>query len=50
VTLAEHREIFRALEAHDARAARRAMETHLEAVVEELGRFSVEHAEVFMQG
>ncbi|WP_247654762.1 GntR family transcriptional regulator [Microvirga yunnanensis] len=49
VTLAEHWEIFRALEAHDAPAARRAMEAHLEAVVEELGRFSVEHAEVFVE-
>jgi len=47
VTLAEHREIFRALEAHDAQAARRAMEAHLAAVVEELARFSVEHADVF---
>lgn len=50
VTLAEHREIFRALETHDGPAARRAMEAHLEAVMEELGRFSVEHAEVFVQG
>lgn len=49
VTLAEHWEIFRAIEAHDAHAARRAMETHLEAVVEELARFSAEHAEVFVQ-
>ncbi|WP_262028993.1 GntR family transcriptional regulator [Microvirga sp. Mcv34] len=49
VTLAEHRELFRALEVHDAPAARRAMEAHLEAVVEELERFSVEHAEVFVQ-
>ncbi|MBA1154555.1 GntR family transcriptional regulator [Microvirga mediterraneensis] len=49
VTLAEHRELFRALETHDAAAARQAMEAHLEAVVEELERFSVEHAEVFVQ-
>lgn len=49
VTLAEHREIFRALEAHDAPAARRAMAAHLEAVVDELARFSVEHADVFVQ-
>jgi DNA-binding GntR family transcriptional regulator len=49
VTLAEHWEIFRALETHDAPAARRAMEAHLDAVVEELERFSVEHAEVFVQ-
>lgn len=48
VTLAEHREIFRALEARDAQAARRAVTAHLEAVMEELGRFSVEHAEVFV--
>jgi DNA-binding FadR family transcriptional regulator len=50
ITLAEHWEIFRALEGHDAHAARRAMEAHLEAVLEELARFSVEHAEVFVQG
>jgi DNA-binding GntR family transcriptional regulator len=49
VTLAEHWEIFRALEARDAPAARRAMETHLEAVVEELERFSAEHADAFVQ-
>jgi GntR family transcriptional regulator, rspAB operon transcriptional repressor len=49
ITLEEHWEIFRALETHDAAAARRAMEAHLEAVVEELERFSVEHAEVFVQ-
>jgi len=49
VTLAEHRELFRALEARDASAARRAMEAHLEAVVDELERFSVEHADVFVQ-
>ncbi|MGO4525856.1 GntR family transcriptional regulator [Microvirga sp. 2MCAF35] len=49
VTLAEHRELFRALETHNAPEARRAMEAHLEAVVDELERFSVEHAEVFVQ-
>jgi DNA-binding GntR family transcriptional regulator len=48
VTLAEHWTIFRALEAHDARAARQAMETHLDAVMEELGRFSVENADAFV--
>jgi DNA-binding GntR family transcriptional regulator len=48
VTLAEHWDIFHALEAHDAQAARRAMEAHLEAVMEELGRFSVEHADAFV--
>src|SRR3712207_2873709 len=42
VTLAEHRTVFRAIEAHDASAARRAMEAHLEAVMDELGRFSVD--------
>jgi DNA-binding FadR family transcriptional regulator len=49
ITLEEHWAIFRALDTHDAAAARRAMEAHLEAVVEELERFSVEHAEVFVQ-
>jgi DNA-binding GntR family transcriptional regulator len=48
VTLAEHRDLLRALEAHDIPAARRAMEAHLEAVMEELERFSAEHPEVFM--
>jgi DNA-binding GntR family transcriptional regulator len=48
VTLAEHQDIFRAIEAHDARAARKAMEAHLGAVMEELGRFSTEHADVFV--
>jgi DNA-binding GntR family transcriptional regulator len=47
LTLAEHRDLLRALEAHDAAAARRAMEAHLEAVMEELERFSAEHTEVF---
>ena len=35
-TLIEHREVLHALEARDAEAARRAMKTHLEAVMEEL--------------
>jgi DNA-binding GntR family transcriptional regulator len=48
VTLAEHRDLLRAIEAHDIPAARRAMEAHLEAVMEELERFSAEHPEVFM--
>lgn len=47
VTLAEHRDLLRTFEAHDADAARRAMEVHLEAVMEELERFSAEHPEVF---
>jgi len=46
-TLAEHRELLKALEAHDAVAARRAMEAHLEAVMQELERFSADHPEVF---
>jgi DNA-binding GntR family transcriptional regulator len=48
VTLAEHRELLKALEAHNTEAARYAMEIHLEAVMEELERFSIEHPEVFM--
>src|SRR5215207_10091725 len=45
VTLAEHWNIFQALEVHDAHAARHAMEAHLEAVMEELRRFSAEHSD-----
>ncbi len=48
VTLAEHWTLFRALEAHDAKAARQAMEAHLNAVMEELGRFSIENADAFV--
>ncbi len=48
VTLAEHREIFHALETRDPQAAHRAMAAHLQAVMEELGRFSAEHADVFV--
>jgi DNA-binding GntR family transcriptional regulator len=48
VTLAEHWNIFQALEAHNAHAARHAMEAHLEAVMEELRRFSAEHSDVFV--
>lgn len=48
VTLAEHWNIFQALEAHDARAARRAMEAHLEAVMGELERFSAERSDSFV--
>lgn len=48
VTLAEHRALLRAFEAHDASAARHAMEGHLDAVMEELERFSAENPEVFL--
>jgi DNA-binding GntR family transcriptional regulator len=47
LTLAEHQDLLKAVEAHDAAIARRAMETHLEAVMEELEHFSAEHPEVF---
>jgi len=47
VTLAEHRRLLAALEARDTRAAQRAMEAHLDAVMEELERFSADHPEVF---
>jgi len=47
VTLAEHRELLKSLEARDAVAARRAMEAHLEAVMDELEHFSADHPEVF---
>jgi DNA-binding GntR family transcriptional regulator len=48
VTLSEHRQIFHALEARNPRAAYKAMAAHLEAVMEELGRFSAEHSDVFL--
>ena len=48
VTLAEHREIFHAIETRNPEAAHRAMAAHLEEVMEELGRFSIEHADVFV--
>jgi GntR family transcriptional regulator, rspAB operon transcriptional repressor len=48
VTLAEHRQIFHALETRNPQAAHRAMAAHLQAVMEELGRFSAEHADVFV--
>jgi len=48
VTLAEHRTLLQAFETHDAEAARRAMESHLDAVMEELERFSAENPEVFL--
>ncbi len=46
-TLIEHREVLHALEARDAEAARRAMKTHLEAVMEELERVSGQNPEIF---
>jgi len=48
VTLAEHRALFDAIAARDPAAARRAMEAHLDAVLEELERFSAANAEVFV--
>ncbi len=46
-TLMEHWEVLHALEARDAEAARRAMKTHLEAVMEELERVSGQSPEIF---
>jgi GntR family transcriptional regulator, rspAB operon transcriptional repressor len=46
-TLIEHREVLHALEACDAEAARRAMKTHLEAVMEELERVSGQNPKIF---
>lgn len=48
VTLAEHQTLLAALEARDPRAARGAMESHLEAVLEELERFSTEYPDAFV--
>lgn len=48
VTLAEHRVILNAIESHDAVRARAAMEIHLDAVVDELERFSAKHPDVFV--
>jgi GntR family transcriptional regulator, rspAB operon transcriptional repressor len=47
VTLAEHRGLVAAIEMRDPDAARRAMEAHLDAVMEEMERFSIKHPEVF---
>lgn len=47
VTLAEHKDLLKAVEARDAQAARRSMEAHLEAVMAELDHFSLDHPEVF---
>jgi DNA-binding GntR family transcriptional regulator len=49
-SLMEHREVLHALEARDAEAARRAMKTHLEAVMEELERVSGQNPEIFTPG
>jgi GntR family transcriptional regulator, rspAB operon transcriptional repressor len=46
-TLIEHREVLHALEVRDAEAARRAMKTHLEAVMEELERVSGQNSKIF---
>jgi DNA-binding GntR family transcriptional regulator len=48
LTLAEHRVLLDAIETRDAGVARRAMETHLDAVMDELERFSAKHPEVFV--
>jgi len=47
VTLDEHRALVAAIEGRDSAAARRAMEAHLDGVLEELERFSEAHPEVF---
>lgn len=47
VTLAEHRTLLAAIRARDPQAARHAMEDHLDAVMEELRRFSAAHPDVF---
>lgn len=49
VTLAEHRHLLEAVASGDAQAARRSMESHLEAVMEELDHFSAAHPEVFAE-
>jgi DNA-binding GntR family transcriptional regulator len=49
VTLAEHKALLVAIEARDGTAARRAMESHLDAVMDELERFSAKHPEVFVE-
>jgi DNA-binding GntR family transcriptional regulator len=48
VTLEEHRALVKAVAARDPEGARRAMETHLDAVMTELERFSAKHPEVFV--
>jgi DNA-binding GntR family transcriptional regulator len=49
VTLSEHHGLVAAIEAHDPEAARRAMEAHLDAVMDEMERFSAKHPEVFAE-
>jgi DNA-binding GntR family transcriptional regulator len=48
LTLDEHHRIYQAVEARDPERARRAMEAHLDAVSEELDRFSVERPDAFV--
>jgi DNA-binding GntR family transcriptional regulator len=47
VTLAEHRDLLKALGAHDGAAARQAMETHLGGILEELEHFGAARPDVF---
>lgn len=47
LTLAEHKAIVAALEAHDGEAAARAMHGHLDAVMAELETFARERPELF---
>ncbi|MCB5175135.1 GntR family transcriptional regulator [Microvirga lenta] len=47
VTLFEHQKLLEAIESRNPRAARRAMESHLDGVMEELERFSAANPEVF---
>jgi len=49
VTLEEHRAIVAAIESGDAAQARQAMIAHLDAVMDELHRFSGSHPEVFAE-
>jgi GntR family transcriptional regulator, rspAB operon transcriptional repressor len=50
LTLSEHRDLVAAIEARDPPGARRAMEVHLDAVMDEMQRFSAQHPDVFTQG
>ncbi len=49
-TFAEHRAIVAALAARDCAAAARAMETHLDMVMDELTAFSAQHPDAFETG